>query len=385
MAGVTQRTFVVVALALIAACGDLEGFGGPTPPLATIRLETTGQLVPPDDAPVEKLQLALVYGGQWLTEPLCFLPPPSPEVAAVIEAGCPDTFGFVPERVTQNIPIEAGVPAAMDLFDLPAADVMVGDVTGRVAYASLVVYDDRNGSGTLELGQPNRFPSGNDPGPGMPTPRDIVYGASFSSMTLPDQRLAFREGAFDGRAAFFPRAGCGDPLPAFSILAAGGFTPEAALAALLQGKLPEQDPATCSELPLDEAIVSIALQPAGALKEVACEPRRSDSSVRYREPPDESPNLDLHLFACTQIPSFEGGNEDTMQLVVASNETDRCKGLTHYVLNGCDEDALCALPEWDHRASPPAWWPCPMPSAVTGPRSPSTTTGARSPPAEERR
>ena len=97
------------------------------------------------------LRVALVWGAQWLTEPFCVLPAESPEAAAVIDAGCRDPFGFVPALVSVSVPIAVDVPATLTLSQLPAADVMVGDVTARVAYGSLVVFDDRNGSGTLEL------------------------------------------------------------------------------------------------------------------------------------------------------------------------------------------------------------------------------------------
>jgi hypothetical protein len=355
----------ISALVLVAAgCGDLQGFGGPAPPLATIQLEVTGD-VPTDPAPI-KLQIALVYGTQWLTEPLCILPPPSPEVQTVVDAGCRDTFGFVPDRVGAVVDVVPGVPTTLELDTLPGADVMVGDVTSRVAYASFVVFDDRNTNDTLDFSRPSNQPSGGPgPGPGpLSGKADIVYGASFFSMTAPDQRLAFREGGFNTGAAFYPRSGCGDPLPGFSIVGAGGFSKETALVALAAGKLPPEDPAACSEQLLDATVVTIPITKANQLIEVACDERRTDSSVRYREPPSDSepPHLEGHPFACTTIPDF-GNDTHAPQLVVASRPEDRCQGLVHYVLSGCDNDPLCAVPEWDYRNAPPAWWPCPAGAA----------------------
>ena len=95
------------------------------------------------------------------------------------------------------------MPATLTLSQLPAPDVMVGDVTARVAYASLVVFDDRDDSGTLELSRPRRPPFAfeDERGfqPGRPDSLDVIYGASFVTMTAPDQRVAYREGAFDAR------------------------------------------------------------------------------------------------------------------------------------------------------------------------------------------
>ena len=139
----THQAAVALAAACvaIAGCGDLSGFEGAVPPLASVHVHVTGDFasvkVPGSASP--KLQVALVWGAQWLTEPLCILPPDDASVAAVIAAGCRDAFGFVPDRVAVNAPLAADGTAELDLFDLPAADVMVGGVTARVAYASMVV------------------------------------------------------------------------------------------------------------------------------------------------------------------------------------------------------------------------------------------------------
>lgn len=364
-----MRRALLLGAAALAGCDDLVGFGGEVPPLATLHVTTTGDFesVRVPDASGERLRVALVWGKQWLPEPLCFLPPESPEVEAVVAAGCRNVFSFTPDRVTTSVPIAPGAPVDLSLFALPSGEVMVGDVTARVAYGSLVVFDDRDGSETLELARPRRLPGGGgfDPDdrddPPMPN-GDLVYGASFVAMTEPDTRLAFREGAF-AETAFYPRAGCGAPLPAFSILSAGGFSVEEAILATAAGRLPAQDPASCAEARPEDAIVSIPLRAPPEVREVACEQRREDSSVRYREPPADAPDLAGRAFACASIPSFgdDEGTEDIVQLVVASRPDEPCRGLTHYTLVGCDEGELvCDAPEWDFRANPPSWWPCPV-------------------------
>jgi hypothetical protein len=302
-----------------------------------------------------------VWGAQWLTEPFCVLPPDPATAAPAIAAGCRDPFGFVPDRVASNAPVSPDGSATIELFDLPAADVMVGDVTARVAYASLVIYDDRDHDGTLTLGRPARLAGRDDGRPddaGVST-LDLVYAASFASMTEPDTRLAFREGGFDRRAAFYPRSGCGDPPPSFSLVSAGGFSAEVAIAAQLRGELPPEDPATCREAPPDAPVMLTYRAPA-ALRELACEERRTDSSIRYREPTAEPPDLTGRTTACAKIPDFGSGKAGGMlQLVVSGPSDASCVGLTHYVLRGCRNDALCELPQWDITATPPGWWPCP--------------------------
>jgi hypothetical protein len=361
----TVKRMVELALVVVAGgCSNLQGFGGPVPPLATFHVEVTGDLGPlrpPGETGTPDLQVAMVWGQQFLVEPLCILPPETPEAAAVYAVGCRDPFGFVPARVAANAPIDFGVPASLDLFTLPGADVMVGDVTARVAYASFLIYDDRDHSGTLELARPNR-PQMND-GPPMndTTPihlTDTVYGASFLTMTAPDQRAAFREGAFSAVAAFYPRAGCGEPPPAFSVLAAGGFTVLDAIKATMAGTLPQEDPAACAQADPADAVITIPVQAPAMVREAACTERSTNSSVRYREPDAMSPDLTDRKLACVHLPSF-GTPSDITELVVSARSDDSCFGLTHYVLKGCREDPACGTPDWDHSLAPPTWWPCP--------------------------
>ncbi|HEY4183332.1 MAG TPA: hypothetical protein VGM90_41195 [Kofleriaceae bacterium] len=349
----------LACLLLLGGCGDLVGFGGPTAPLATLNVEVTG--TPPADT---DLRVALVWGTQWLPEPLCILPPPDASVAAVIAAGCRNPLSFTPDRVALSVAVAPNVPAQIELNQLPSADVMVGDVTARVAYASLVVFDDRDHDGTLTLGRSIRLPAQDMRGPDNEEPdtndsKDVVIGASFVAMTEPDQRIAYREGGFN-LTGYYPRRNCGSPAPGYSIVSAGGFTYDAAVQATLAGVLPEEDPASCAEEDI-ASLVEIPVRPTEEVAEVACEIRRTDSSIRYREPPQDSPDLSTHTYACTSIPAF-GDDMSTAgitQLAVATAAGDQCKGLTHYTLVGCDEGVLvCDNFDWDIRATPPSWWPC---------------------------
>ena len=362
------------ALVALAGCSHLDGLGGDIPPLAAFTVEATGDVAPlrpPGVTSEVGLHIAFVWGDQWLTEPFCILPPDTDprfttQAAAVIAAGCRDAFGFVPAVVAADTTITLGQPAEIDLFSLPSADLMVGDVTARVAYGSFVVYDDRDRDGNLDLASPHRTPNG---GPGRgggmgmggndtPDSVDVVYGASFVTMTAPDQRVAYREGAFL-QTAFYPRSGCADPPPAFSIASAGGFTAASGIAAAFAGTLPPEDPASCGESAPDATTVSFAVE-SGA-QETSCVERTSDSSIRYRQPPDDAPDFTNRTTACAHLPSFDAGSQSGLiQLVVSGRTTDRCMGLTHYTLLGCDDGTVdCGVPDWDYTATPPSWWPCP--------------------------
>lgn len=371
-----KRALVLTSL-LAAGCADLQGLGGPPEPLATIQLNVTGDIAAVRDLPEEQLRVALVWGKQWFPDFTCLLPQGdvTPELAAVRAIGCRDTLAFTPDRVASSVAITSSQVAELPLLQLPSADVMVGDLTGRVGFGSLVVFDDRNGDGTLSLTRFRPLPDGDfgDPGGGndmgpedpeeLPASSDRVYGASFVSMSAPDRRLAFREGQFY-ETGFFPRKGCGAPLPGFSIVSAGGFSFEAAVAATLAGELPPQDPASCAQDSLDATVVEIPLRTSGEVREAACAQRRVSGTVRYRDPPSSSP-LEGRAWACTGIPQLGESNPrlaTISQLVVASSPEERCKGLTHYTLVGCDEsDELdCDNYEYDLRMNAPDWWPCPL-------------------------
>jgi hypothetical protein len=150
-------------------------------------------------------------------------------------------------------------------------------------------------------------------------------------------------------------------LPGFSVLGAGGFSAAAGLAAALAGGLPLEDPPCSVDVPAD-ATIDIAARPFADVVEVGCDERTEDSSVRYREPPTNAPDLASRMVACAHLPTFDTGAgspaSDLIQLVVSGRTFDRCKGLTHYTLRGCREDVNCPIPDWDFTASPPAWWPC---------------------------
>ncbi len=361
--------------ATLAGCGNLEGFAGEASPLATITITTSGDFASVQDPKLDNpdLRVALVWGKQWLPEAMCILPPESAEVAAVVAAGCRNPLSFTPAFVAADAVLVPNEPVELTVSDLPSSALMVGDVTARVAYASLVVYDDRDHDGILQPTGTKRVPGGGDHGPDMEVmtmgePVSEVYGASFVAMTEPDTRLAFREGAFI-ESGFYPRHGCSAPLPAFSILSAGGFSFADALVATAAGELPSEDPATCTEGTPDDVTVTIPFRRREEVRETICMQGAEDSTVRYREPPpDPPPDFSQRTFACASIPNLGGdpiAPEGTIQLVLASLPTDACHSLTHLTLFGCDESTslTCDSPEWDFRANPPAWWPCPVQAA----------------------
>jgi len=358
-------TLLIISGAL-SGCGNVQGVGGPVPPLVTFQVEATGDLTnlrPSGITSDASLQVALVWGAQWWTEPFCILPPESDAAAAVIAAGCRDPFGFVPAQVGATVPVSLNQPTSLSLYSLPTAALLVGGVTSRVGYASFVLYDDRDGDGTLDLSTPHTAPSGGRDGPPedeSPDSSDIVYGASFVTMTAPDLRVSYLEGTFMP-SAFYPRQGCKDPAQWFQVLGASGFSAADALTASAMGTLPtESDPSACSENGPEATVMPVPARAPSEVGEVACAERTTDGSVRYRQPPTDAPDLTDRVYACAHLPCLGGQSQpDLIQLVVSGRSGDNCKGLTHYTLRGCREDVACAIPDWDFTATAPSWWPCP--------------------------
>ncbi len=359
--------YIAVAASLLPlGCSKPIGLGGAVTPLVQIQVQATDPTsVVPTDA---HLRVALVWGLQWQPEPFCFLPPESPEAAAVIAAGCPDSLGFVPNLVGADTPLEPGAPATIALDTLPDAAVMVGDPSARIAYASLIVYDDRNLDGTLDLRHPQRQQHRGEPINDAPGLADMVYGASFISMTQPDQRVAYREGGFDETVAFYPRRNCPDPPVSFSILSAGGFSAAEAMALAEQvpPQLPPEDPSTCATASPADTVVTIALQSPDGLSQLACTANDNGGVTYYREAPSSSPDLTAQrgqAWACASFPRLGGdpaGVPPGQQLVVSGTPPpyEPCLYTLHYTLRGCDSDPSCPVPSWDITSTPPDWWPC---------------------------
>jgi hypothetical protein len=235
---------------------------------------------------------------------------------------------------------------------------MVGNPTASIAYGSLVIFDDVDGDGTLGLAAPHPTPAKGEAPLDVTDSPDVIYGASFITMTAPDERVAFREGDFDETSLFYPRRGCPDPRPGFSVVGASGFSVPASF--LLVGHLPSEDPAGCTDEAPEAAVVHIPVRPPATVQQVGCDARDEQGETTYLEPPAMKPDFTGRLTTCGTVPvSNLTPALGPVQLVVSGRATDRCKGLTHYVLRGCYSGRGCSSPNWDDTATPPDWWPCP--------------------------
>jgi len=410
MGAIKRLSLLLCAGSFVAACGKPVGLGATVTPLVEVNVQISqvsgasaagsdaggvaldgdggSSLLDGSDALLSlaggaglpPLRVALVWGQQWWPEPFCLLAQAAPAtlatdptqlgaVESVAQAGCRDNFGFVPLQVGADVPLEANGTTAIPVISLPSAAEMVGDPAARVAYASLIIYQDGNGDGILDLAHPadqqQRGQSNSNSNDATNSP-DTVYGASFISMTQPDQRVAYREGSFDPSVAFYPRAGCAAPPPSFSILSAGGFSVSEGLLSNATGQFPPET--SCGSAPIS-ASVTVALQAPGTLAELACTVNDASGVTYYRKPPAADPRTVGNAggatisaaWACTNFPYLsgaDGGVPPGQQLVVAGQPGQTCLGTLHYTLRGCNTNPSCSSPTWDVSASPPAWWPC---------------------------
>lgn len=349
------RASLLLLVGMTGCDNGVAGLGGEFSPLARIPVVVTGDLaqhLPAGEALEDvHLRVALVWAGVQEFDDFCIeygggvKLPADASAAAVVAAGCRDVFGFVPIRVNEVAVLDEQGRATLDLNYLPTAEVLVGPPEGRGAYAGVVVYDDRDGNQTLDLRRARRhFKPGSEsdfgPGKGPPEggrgpgggekqdviePVDYVYGGSFISMMQPHVRIAFREGQLAINKYFYPTLGCDPPALGFSTIAVTG-TPFKA---------------TCVSGLTSGTEVSIPLRATADVAELACE----NPQTRFRDTEREA---DLSQpWYCV----------DNNRLVVA-NPPGLCKGLTSFLLSGCEGSATCKEPQWDDRDDPPDWWPC---------------------------
>lgn len=407
--------WVAAAAAALGCTGELAGLDAAATPLAELQVQVTGDfaaLRPADTlAETPRLRLGLMWGAQVQADPFCLPLPGDASLTAVRAAGCRDPFGFSMSRLGPSVPLQLGGVTRLPLMDLPLADLLIGDLTARIAYASIVVYDDRNGNQVLDQWRATEFPSGDAMGPGKggpggggpmggevappPDKPDLIYAASFVSMTKPDRRLAYREGGYDALSFYYPRWGCAEPPKGFSVVGAGGFDLLALLGGLFKPSqsgvsLPQLASESCSSADLAAAVVELALQPTETYRDLICARRAgggmnsgiiASGAVTYREPPVKALPLDKISWVCAPVAQGGGAGKaggmggagagstalgqpkPAIVELIVSGLPGGCRTVTHYIPRGCSSDPYCDDPEWQPPA-PPAWWPCPTTAEV---------------------
>lgn len=317
---------------LTAACGQVSELG--TEPEALLHVR--GRLSRPISAPTDgftSLRAGLVWAGVPVFVPFCFEYGENPlkplQVPTdVAEVGCRNPFLVAPGGLGASVAIEPdALSFQIPITQLPSAEVMIGPLEQRVAYASIVVFDDVDQDGELDLSRGcGRF---GDSGQG----RETIYASSFADLRDRQTRLAYTEGPFDQDSFFYPHPQCRSlPGEGFSIWDVDGIF---------------ESESRCEIHDMDHE-VELTPGVSADLRHLSCIQR--DRQSFPRPPPRDELDEEL-IWECTK----EGG-------LATTNPTCPCPEIRVYTLVGCYDEVECEKPDWDRRDTPPEWWPCELPN-----------------------
>lgn len=317
---------------LLAGCGGVAELGTEPEALLHVRGRLTRPLAVPA-AGFTSLRAGLIWAGVPVFVPYCFEYGTNPLKplqipTEVAETGCRDPFLMAPGPVGPSVALEPGADSfEIPIVQLPSAEVLIGTREARAAYASIVIFDDVDQDGQLDLSRGcGRF---GDNGRG----RETIYASSFTDLNERQTRLSYVEGPFDQDSFFYPHPRCRSlPTEGFSIWEVDGIF--------------ESDP-RCEVHSMDH---QVELTPglSAELRHLSCQQRDRESFPR--PPPRDELDEEL-IYECTK----EGA-------LATTNPTCPCPEIRLYTLVGCYDDLVCEKPDWDRRATPPEWWPCELPN-----------------------
>jgi hypothetical protein len=330
-----MKRFLFVAFMSAFACDSVHSTGPEAGSLVTLSAEWTQDLaLVRDQAGIDAsvpLRATLVWAGVPNFSPFCLAEGPNPLIpdrvvtSSVAKIACPDPFRFVPSMTQGSALVDPALREVhIELSNLAPSETLVGPVTGRIAYASVVIFADENDNGILDQeGRCRRPERGGKSGDREEMPLEPILAASFSYIAEPHERVVYREGEFDSDSYFYPAPTCETPPPAGFSLWRVGF-----------------DGCTLSRL---EQRIRLKVQTPDKLSSMQCGPGRKDYA---REPREKSPDKRL-VTECINATEL-----------ATADPTCECPDPVIYKLAGCEKDLLCMEPEWDLTDDPPDWWPC---------------------------
>ena len=322
------------AMLLLCACGGgVHDLNTSAPPLLTINghVDTSTLTRQNSAAP---LIAALVWAAVPRIDPLCLAYQSNPQ----LQPACPDPFGVFPGEVETTVPVAADGSFTISLSELPAAAVSVGDTETRIAYGTLIIGEDLDGDGQLEIFGAG-VGKGGSVGPANQGPlEDDIVAASFYTLKARQERLAFREGGFVENTNFYPAPGCTDPPQGFSLMSAPSYDSPGG--------------GGCTFAAASDAVNVAAIAPADA-QAFAC---RLAQSQRPLEDANTVDDPTQNLGPGGLGPQLVCLSHDDLAIVISGPQ---CPAMHAIALKGCADDPFCLNPEWDDTSNPPSWWPCP--------------------------
>ncbi len=321
------------ALFLVSlACGQVSELGSEPEPLFHLRAHLSQLITPPSEG-FTNLRAGLMWAGVPVFVPYCFEYGTNPTKplqlpTKVAKVGCRDPFDIVPGLGGPTVSIDPNTQTfQIPVTQLPSAEVLIGTLEQRMAFASIIVFDDINGDGELDLSRGcGQFGGGG-------RPREPIYASSFTSLRKRQTRVSYVEGPFDLDSFYYPHPKCPQvPPEGFSIWEvdeAFAFEPD------------------CT---IHDIYHEVELTPVAPLelRPLTCVQRERESFPRA--PRMQAPDED-DVWECTK----QGG-------LAVSNPGCQCPEVRVFTLSGCSDDLECEKPEWDVRETPPEWWPCEPPN-----------------------
>jgi len=279
-----------------------------------------------------------------------------PEAAGLLTDLCPDPFLVSGAWMASSVTIDPQATGfELTLNALPPFYTVVGDVNGRVAYGSIIVFSDADGDGALTLlpqlgfDKPKGDSEGGERGDDKEETGDIdgwvsdrVVASSFYHLNEPQVRLVHKEGAFDLSSNFLPAENCEEAPSGFSLL-----------------KQVTQDEAgqlnACEIGPTTESIPMWPLNDEQDAQ-LSCTQNWADWGAPWGceeasgEWEDEGEGYAADYTDAICIRS---------DLLVLPYPDGGCGAFQTFGLSGCWSGINCETLDWDCRDAPPADWPCP--------------------------
>lgn len=292
------------AAVTITACGSaLHIDSDPGAPIAVLRASIEGHA--PETMQTGSLRAGLVWAALDPSRIVCTEAP----VARCSQQ--PDDFRA--QGSSNTVEIAPIFPASFEvpLHALPEPSLLGDTGNGLFGYAELVLFDDGNDNGDLDL-----------VGTGAEDSVDTIVATGGRGDSGALHYVLYREGDASEAWRIFSALGCVEPQQGFSI-----------------ARIVMNDPPTCW---LGDAVIPVHFVDSDEVRALICQPTPPRSTFPSQPPP---PDIEIEC---------DGSN--AMQFVLDPSRF--CPDVQRYELIGCVDDPLCAEPEWDLSSDVPAWWPC---------------------------
>jgi hypothetical protein len=299
------RSSLCALLVAQLACGEALHFAyDEGPPLARLRATIDG------GAP-ESLSGSLRAGLVWaaLDDVVCA----SADRVTTCDRRPED---FAARGGSDVVEIEPVFPSSfvVPLMALPAPALLSGGEGDWFGYAELVIFDDGNHNGVLDV-----------VATGAESSADTIVasgGRAAAAEASFVHYVVYREGALVPAWQLFSARGCVEPPLGYSVV-----------------RLGTGDDGGCW---VGDRAVLMRFADIDAVRALICAPPPVRSTFPAQEPPAGS---DVSCMSPTSL-----------ELVI--DPSRYCPDVRRFDLVGCADPLGCDQPEWDLTATPPEWWPC---------------------------